>query len=75
MCKELIKYLKLNRGATVIDCTVGSGGHAEALLKEVGSQGKLVGLDQDRRAIEVTKNRLEEFNNCIFIKPCPVYFS
>ena len=35
----------------VMDGTLGSGGHAEAILKEIGPSGRLIGFDQDPEAI------------------------
>ena len=34
-----------------MDGTLGSGGHAEAILGEIGSAGRLIGFDQDPEAI------------------------
>jgi len=68
MCKELIRHLKLNKGATILDCTVGCGGHAEAILKEIGPEGSLIGLDQDDEALEIAGNRLKRYSNCILIQ-------
>jgi len=45
--------------ALVIDATVGSGGHAEALLE--AGVGAVVGLDRDPEAIQETSSRLARF--------------
>ncbi len=68
MLDELIRYLKLDKGGVVLDCTVGSGGHAEAILKEIGPQGRLIGADVDRDALDIAKDRLKRFSNCILIQ-------
>lgn len=68
MCDEVIKYLQLNRGSTVLDCTVGCGGHADTILQELGPGGRLLGVDQDRQALQIAQHRLEQFTNCILIK-------
>lgn len=68
MLDELIRYLKLNRGGIVLDCTVGSGGHAEAILKEIGPQGRLIGTDVDCDTLDIAKDRLKRFNNCSLIQ-------
>ena len=60
MCKELIRHLKLNKGATILDCTVGCGGHADAILREIGPQGRLLGIDQDGDALKIAEDRLKE---------------
>ena len=68
MRQELIRYLDLDKGRTVLDCTLGCAGHAEALLRELGPGGKLVGIEQDRDALDAAKERLKRFNNCILIQ-------
>ncbi|MFH1800522.1 MAG: 16S rRNA (cytosine(1402)-N(4))-methyltransferase RsmH [Candidatus Omnitrophota bacterium] len=44
--------MALKPGAVVMDGTLGSGGHAKAILGEIGPLGKLIGFDQDPEAIE-----------------------
>ena len=55
--KEIFK--SLNDGY-IIDCTVGYGGHSEALLEQ-NSKVKLICCDQDIEAIEFSKKRLKRF--------------
>ncbi len=46
--------------ATVVDCTVGLGGHASALLQDGGSRiERFIGLDRDRSALSIARERLE----------------
>ena len=45
-----------------IDCTLGFGGHSEAILKNFPNI-KLIGIDQDIEALEFAKNRLKSFSN------------
>jgi 16S rRNA (cytosine1402-N4)-methyltransferase len=49
----------LGAGGTVVDMTVGAGGHAEALL-ESGVE-RVIGLDRDPRAVELAAERLARF--------------
>lgn len=35
-----------------VDCTLGGGGHSELLLQRINSQGRLICLDQDEKAVE-----------------------
>ena len=51
LLKEVLEYLVLRPGAVVVDGTLGSGGHAEAMLQKLGTDGQLIGLDQDGEAI------------------------
>jgi 16S rRNA (cytosine1402-N4)-methyltransferase len=45
----------------VVDCTVGGGGHAEALLDRIDSEGELIGFDRDVDALETARARLARF--------------
>jgi len=53
-------WLDPGRGGVFVDCTVGLGGHAEALLERFGGV-ELVGLDRDPRALELAGERLRRF--------------
>ncbi len=60
LTETVLSYLNLKPGDIVFDGTVGSGGHAEAILKAIGPEGFLIGLDQDEEAIKRVQNRLEQ---------------
>jgi 16S rRNA (cytosine1402-N4)-methyltransferase len=49
MTPEVLGFLRPDRGGVFVDCTVGLGGHARALL-EAGAT-RLVGLDRDAQAL------------------------
>lgn len=55
---ETIDLLALRQGATVLDGTVGGGGHAEEIARRIGSAGTLICLDQDRDALTLASSRL-----------------
>ena len=57
MVDEVIRFLG-GRG-TVVDMTLGAGGHAEALL--AAGVGRVIGIDRDPEAIELASARLERF--------------
>ncbi|HEV2124798.1 MAG TPA: 16S rRNA (cytosine(1402)-N(4))-methyltransferase RsmH [Chloroflexota bacterium] len=48
---------------TYVDCTVGAGGHAEAILEASAPDGFLVGMDADRSALEIAGARLSRFGD------------
>lgn len=60
LLQEVIDGLSPQKGETFLDATLGSGGHAEALLTQLGETGTLVALDQDAEALERSKTRLLE---------------
>lgn len=61
LVEAVIKGLAIDPGATVLDATVGLGGHAESLLKAAGPSGRLIGIDRDPQALEQCQGRLKGF--------------
>lgn len=62
MLREVIQYLDLQPGLTVVDGTVGAGGHSEHILKQIGSAGKLIGLDRDSMMLAHAAKRVSGDN-------------
>ena len=60
LLQETLEHLDPQPGHTVVDCTVGLGGHAVELLKRIAPGGTLIGLDLDPRNLELARPRLEE---------------
>ncbi|MBI4455626.1 MAG: 16S rRNA (cytosine(1402)-N(4))-methyltransferase RsmH [Acidobacteria bacterium] len=58
MLDEVIYSLACRRGGTYVDCTVGPGGHSEAVLREIGPEGLLIALDRDDHALQLARERL-----------------
>jgi len=50
MTREVLAYLEPQNGGVFLDCTVGLGGHAKALLE--GGATRLIGLDRDSAALD-----------------------
>ena len=61
MVAEVLAHLAPERGGLFIDCTVGLGGHARALL-EAGAS-RLIGLDRDPAALERARAVLAPFGD------------
>lgn len=60
MVEEAVTLLAPERGGLFADCTVGLGGHAEALLRR-GERARLLGLDRDPQALALAAERLRPF--------------
>jgi 16S rRNA (cytosine1402-N4)-methyltransferase len=56
---EVLATLEPSHGAIVVDCTIGWAGHAVELLKHIGKDGRLIGLDLDAENLPRAKERLE----------------
>src|ERR1051325_7421912 len=50
-------------GSRALDCTLGAGGHAYALLERSAPDGQLVGLDADPEALALARARLAPFGD------------
>lgn len=61
-CLELLGPALDRPGAVVVDCTLGLGGHSEALL-EAFPQARLIALDRDPRALKLAGERLAAFGD------------
>ncbi len=57
MTGEVVGFLLPQRGGVFVDCTVGAGGHARALL-EAGAD-RIVAFDRDAGALDVSRKRLD----------------
>ena len=60
--QEATAVLNLSEGSVVVDCTLGSGGHAETILSVIGDSGVYVGIDADVSAIEANADLPARFN-------------
>jgi 16S rRNA (cytosine1402-N4)-methyltransferase len=58
MPAEVLDVLDPRPGQTLVDCTVGLGGHSAMLLQRVTPGGRLIGLDFDPANLERAKAKL-----------------
>jgi 16S rRNA (cytosine1402-N4)-methyltransferase len=56
LTSEALQYLRAERGGVYVDCTVGLGGHARALL-EAGAT-RVIGVDRDLQALAAARETL-----------------
>ncbi|MBE9501890.1 MAG: 16S rRNA (cytosine(1402)-N(4))-methyltransferase RsmH [Dehalococcoidia bacterium] len=64
---EVIDALLVQPGGRYIDCTVGQGGHASAILEHSSPGGQLLGIDLDPQAIAQAKERLLPYGKAAFL--------
>ena len=57
---ETIEFLAPQRGGLFVDCTLGLGGHSEAIL-ESSEATRVIGLDLDPEALHYASERLARF--------------
>jgi len=60
MVREVVEALGIRPGGSYIDCTVGEGGHAEAILAAAEQAPRLLGLDLDEDSLATARRRLEK---------------
>ena len=61
MTREVIAFLQPEKGGIFVDCTVGMGGHALALL-EAGAT-RVIGLDRDPAALRIAAENLNKYRD------------
>lgn len=61
MPDEVLSLLDPRPGDTVLDGTLGGGGHARLLLEAIAPDGRLIGLDRDPQALAHAKTVLAPF--------------
>jgi 16S rRNA (cytosine1402-N4)-methyltransferase len=60
MVGEVVEAFSAAPAGTIVDATVGGGGHAEAILESSGSF-KVIGIDRDPNAVVAARTRLARF--------------
>jgi 16S rRNA (cytosine1402-N4)-methyltransferase len=56
---EVLRHLITEPAGFYLDATLGLGGHAEAILRTISAQGRLLGLDMDPEALHAAGERLK----------------
>ena len=60
MVQEVLRLLRCDQGAVIVDATLGLGGHARAILEKIEPGGLLIGIDRDRESLEIARLRLAD---------------
>ena len=54
----VMDFLRVRPGGTYVDCTLGLAGHAEGIVRQLGSAGHFIGFDRDPEALELSRAQL-----------------
>jgi 16S rRNA (cytosine1402-N4)-methyltransferase len=67
LADAVLEVLDLRPGHTVVDCTLGLGGHSRMMLERVAPNGRLIATDFDPRNIEFAREQLNQVHGGNFI--------
>lgn len=65
---ECIEGLKIRPDGIYVDGTLGGAGHAAEVLKRLGPDGRLIGIDQDEVAVANGQEKLGMFSNVTIVR-------
>lgn len=67
LVQETLEYLKCEDKKVILDCTVGGAGHAKEILKRLPPGGRLIGIDADKKALEIAEENLKDFEGAFVL--------
>ena len=67
LLEETVGNLKIKPDGIYVDGTLGGGGHAYEVCKQLSEKGRFFGIDQDDAAIQAAGERLAEFGDRVTI--------
>lgn len=63
LLNEAVENLNINPKGIYVDGTLGGGGHSELICSKLDEDGLLIGIDQDKDALEFAKEKLRKHKN------------
>ena len=67
LLNEAVEGLQPRAGGYFVDCTVGLGGHATAILEKSSPSGKLLGIDADPEALKIAEMKLGNYHEAVVL--------
>ena len=67
LLEETVNGLHIKPDGIYVDGTLGGGGHAYEVCKQLSHKGRFIGIDQDEAAIEAASARLRDFGERVTI--------
>lgn len=65
MVEEVLHFLAPRPGGVYLDCTIGAGGHTEAVLRAAGGRATVIGVDRDPAALARARHNLQAFGPAV----------
>lgn len=63
MLDEVISFIKPGKGDIIVDATIGAGGHSCEILKMIGPDGLLIGIDKDAEILKIAGKYLSKISD------------
>jgi 16S rRNA (cytosine1402-N4)-methyltransferase len=67
MLEQCIDALNIKKDGIYVDCTLGGAGHSSEIIKKLSEKGMLIGIDQDKEALEAASKRLSAYKNVRYV--------
>lgn len=67
LVEETVQALAVQPGGRYIDCTLGGGGHAAAILERSFPGGQLLGIDTDPEALKIARTKLMQYRDSMLL--------
>ncbi len=67
LLNECLEGLNIKEDGIYVDCTLGGAGHSSEIVKRLSSEGRLIGIDQDKDALKAAGQRLQNYSNVTFV--------
>jgi len=65
---EVVDFLACKKGGVYVDATLGGGGHTRGILERLNGEAQIIGIDQDKAAIQEAQKELSSMSDkMIFI--------
>ena len=64
---ECIDNLNIKEDGIYVDGTLGLAGHSSVILEKLKGSGLLIGIDRDKEALKVAKERLNNYSNFVAV--------
>ena len=68
LLEETLSFLIKSKCGVYVDATLGGGGHAEVILRQLEQEGRLIGLDADEDAVAFATSRLTGYQDRLIVR-------